>query len=398
MVVTKHSRLTLYPLRISKDKKGFIVEDTLSGEFYEMPTICIDAISMLNEGQLLYQIEEVLKDKYPEEDVDIESFIEDLLELGLVECLDGEIIPKKTKVKQKNNGLSWISPRIGRFFFNRYSTILYVFAILASIVLLIVKPELFPVYNDVFLFDLMIYNILVFLSISFLLVLVHEIGHVLAVRAEGLPTKIELGHRLFFIVLETDMSRVWSLQPEKRYRLYLAGMYFDAGVMFLALISQLIFAGHGYVVGISKVIVVSTFIRIIYQFCVYMKTDLYYVLENWSGCYNLMESGQSFLKRWFPYNQTDKKSPMFKSEEKWVRPYAIFYLVGVMVTIAITAFYNVPLIVHAGLLVMPGFLEPATSILFWDAAVFFFQFILMFGLLAYSYTKKYRENQQRQPL
>ena len=151
MVVTKHSRLTLYPLRISKDKKSFIVEDTLSGEFYEMPAICIDAISMLNEGQKLYQIEGVLKDKYPTENVDIESFIEDLLELRLVESLDGEIIPKKTKMKQKNNGLSWISPRIGRFFFNRYASILYVFAILASIVLLIRKPELFPVYNDVFL-------------------------------------------------------------------------------------------------------------------------------------------------------------------------------------------------------------------------------------------------------
>ena len=398
MVVTKHSRLTLYPLRISKDKKSFIVEDTLSGEFYEMPAICIDAISMLNEGQKLYQIEGVLKDKYPTENVDIESFIEDLLELRLVESLDGEIIPKKTKMKQKNNGLSWISPRIGRFFFNRYASILYVFAILASIVLLIRKPELFPVYNDVFLFELMIYNILVFLSISFLLVLVHEIGHVLAVRAEGLPTRIELGHRLFFIVLETDMSRVWSLQPEKRYRLYLAGMYFDAFVMFMALIVQLIFAEYTFVVGIAKMVVFSTFIRFIYQLCVYMKTDLYYVLENLSGCYNLMESGQSFLKRWIPYIKTDKKSPVFKSEEKWVRPYAVFYLLGVIITIAITAFYNVPLIVHAGILVMPGFIEPATSVLFWDAVVFFLQFILMFGLLAYSYTKKYRESHQRQPL
>ena len=194
------------------------------------------------------------------------------------------------------------------------------------------------------------------------------------------------------------MSRVWSLEPKKRNRLYLAGMYFDVSVLFLGLLVQLLFVDQFLIVGIAKMVVISTFIRIIYQFCVYMKTDLYYVLENCSGCYNLMENGQMFLKRWIPFLPTSGKSETFKGEEKLVRPYAVFYLFGVLVTITIAIFYNFPLIIHAGILVSPGFLEPVSSIYFWDATVFFLQFILMFGLLAYSWTKKNREKQRRQPV
>ncbi len=394
MIVTKHSNLSLYPLEIRKDRKNFIVEDILTGDFYEMPAVCIDAITMINEGIKLFQIEAVLKEKYPNEQVEIIGFIEDLLDFGLVKELDSIAIPRKQENKKNKDGLDWISPKVGRFFFNRYTSIFHIFIILFCILLFIIKPELFPVYHDVFLFDLMIYNVLVFLSLSFFLVVVHEIGHVLAVRAEGLSTKIGLGHRLFLIVLETDMSGVWSLPPRKRYRLYLAGMYTDVAVMFLAIITQLFFVEHFFVVGIAKIVALSTFIRIIYQFCVYMKTDMYYVLENWSGCYNLMESGQKLLKQWFPFLPIGEKSSSFEGEDRFIRPYALFYLIGVLLTIVITVFYNLPLIIHAGILVLPGFIEPASSIHFWDATVFSLQFVLMFGLLAYSWSKKYLEKEK----
>ena len=384
------STITLKPMKTRKEKKNYIVESLHSGEFYEMPEICIVAIEMLNDGSDLLDCENVLKDRYPNENVDMIDFIHDLLDLGLVHSVDGKAISSKQPNPTNNNGLKWISPKIGRFFFNRCSTSLYFVSFISSLFLFLWKPELFPSYHDVFVFDLMMYNILVFLGLTFFLVLIHEIGHVLAVRSENLPTNIEVGHRLFFVVLETDMSRVWSLPPDRRNRLYLAGMYFDSVLLISGLLLQLAFASNFLIVGVSKMVVFSTFIRMLYQCCVYMKTDLYYVLENRSGCYNLMENGQNFLRRWLPFVPAVNTSQAFEGEERLVRPYAIFYLIGILITLGVLVFYNIPLIVHAGALVMPGLSEPVSSILFWDAVVFFLQFVIILSLLAYSYTKKYR--------
>ncbi|MBY0098270.1 hypothetical protein [Mesobacillus maritimus] len=390
MVLGNRSKVNLHPLIIRKDKRHYIVEDIATNEFYEMPEVCIDAITMLNQDREIIEVENVLKERYPANDVDVKSFIQDLLEIGLVSKVDGVDIPRNEQKTVMQNGFAWIYPKLGGFFFNRYTIILYTCAFIGCIFLFIWKPHLFPTYKDVFLFELMTSNILVFLSLTFVLVLIHEMGHVLAVRAEDLPTRIGVGHRLFFVVLETDMSRVWSLPNEKRERLYLAGMYFDSFVLFFALLTQLVFENQAIVVGISKMIVINTFFRILYQCCVYMKTDLYYVLENRSGCYNLMENGQSYLRRWAPFLPAVKTSQVFDGEERLVRPYAIFYLVGILLTIIILVFYNTPLIIHAGILIMPGFTEPINSIQFWDATVFFLQFVIVFGLLGYSWLKKYK--------
>ena len=51
MSLTYNSTLLLVPIKIRKEKKHFIVEDKTSGEFYEMPEVCIDAIDLINKGE-----------------------------------------------------------------------------------------------------------------------------------------------------------------------------------------------------------------------------------------------------------------------------------------------------------------------------------------------------------
>ncbi|WP_121610076.1 peptidase [Mesobacillus foraminis] len=388
-----YSKLTLHSLQIRKDKKNYIVEDLSSGEFYEMPKICIDAIKMINEGKMLSEIEAVLTSRYPDEEVDMTDFAGQLFALGLVKSVDGEEVPRTEKKHGEPEGFNWISPRVGKFFFNSFMTRGYIGAMILCVVIFLVRPELWPRYQDIFPFDLMMYNIVAVLLVTFLLVLVHEMGHVLAVRSEGLPTRIELGHRLVFVVLETDMSRVWSLPPEKRNRLYLAGLYFDAVVLLAALAAKLVFSDDEVIMGIAGVVVLNTVIRIIYQFCIYMKTDFYYVLENKTGCYNLMENGQSFLKNTLSFLPGEPYTEAFPGEEKLVRPYAVFYLLGVIITLVLAAAYSVPQLAFAGSYIYTGLSHHPGTLLFWDALIFLMQFILVFGLLFFSWSKKYRSNQ-----
>jgi putative peptide zinc metalloprotease protein len=389
MKLTYDTEVTLSPLVIRKDKKHYIVEDTMTGDFYEMPKVCIDAIELIEQSIPLDVIENVLMERYPEEEVDIIDFIHQLLELELVSELNGEEITRIVETKN-NTGFTWIPSRIGRFFFHSISVKLYIGLLAASVGMLLLNHDLFPRYKDLFVFDLMLKNVAVWLLISFLLVLLHEFGHVLAVRSEGLPAKIELGHRLFFIVLETDMSQVWKLPAEKRNKLYLAGMYFDMAVLFLALTAQFFLMEGTIFNGLLKLVVLDTFIRLTYQAAVFMKTDLYYVIENKTGCYNLMENGRGFLAKWLPFFKVSQ-TETFAGEEKIVRQYAGFYLAGVVITIAITAYYYIPQLIFAvNQFMLPGFSEPISSMLFWDSVVFLLQIVLVLGLLIYSWTKKYR--------
>jgi putative peptide zinc metalloprotease protein len=389
MELTYTSEISLLPLKVRKDNRYYIVEAEDTGDFYEMPEVCITAIELLNKAKPLREIEKSLNDQYPNEDIDIIGFINQLLELDLVKEIDGIPI-QRSYVDHSNFSFTWIPQTLGQFFFNSISSKLYFLLLIASTGLILFNPNLFPRYSDLFAFDLMFQNIVALLVFSFLLVILHEFGHVLAVRSEGLPAKIEVGHRLFFVVLETDMSQVWKLPAEKRNKLYLAGMNFDIVVLFLALSAQLFASENALTMGVLKLVVLNTFIRLIYQAAVFMKTDLYYVIENKTGCYNLMENGRNFLARWLPFLSVPE-TETFAGEEKFVRRYAGFYLSGILLTLLITAYYYIPQLIFAvNEIMLPGFLEPITSIRFWDSVVFLLQIVLVSGLLIYSWTKKYR--------
>ena len=63
---------------------------------------------------LLGEIEEKLKEEYPEEEINMLAFTRQLLELELVGMVDGEEIAC-TKKKEKDY-LAWLRPRVEQFF------------------------------------------------------------------------------------------------------------------------------------------------------------------------------------------------------------------------------------------------------------------------------------------
>ncbi|MFZ7944647.1 MULTISPECIES: hypothetical protein [Bacillaceae] len=390
MSLTLNSTLLLVPIEIRKDKKHYIVEDIAADEFYEMPTVCIDAINMINQGNQLGEIERKLKGKYPDEEVNLLDFANQLLELKLIEAINGIKIEKKILEKEDNN-FQWLSPRIGRFFFNKFTYFFYIILFVTNLILFIVKPNLFPHYEDIFVSEIMMLNVILWMTFSFLLVLIHEFGHILAMRAYNLPTKLEIGHRMFFVVFETDMAASWKLAAKDRNVLFLAGLCFDMVVLFSVLVCQLTFQ-NDFTLGLTSLAIFDIFMRVAFQCCIYMKTDLYFVFESLSGCYNLMENANQTIRKWFPFL---KKNPLdeveFESERKTIFLYSIFYVIGVLVTIVLYAKFYIPEILHAGHILLPGFMESPTSLVFWDAVIFSLQISLFLLLLLYSWRKKYRK-------
>ncbi|PEQ84739.1 hypothetical protein CN481_22505 [Bacillus sp. AFS006103] len=392
MVISANSNLTLVPIKIRKEKKHFIVENINSGEFFEMPKVCIDAIDLINNGESLEIVEQQLRVKYPKEKVDLIDFAEQLLELNLIAEIDGVRVVTKVKIKE-NLGFVGISPKMGKFFFNKVALLFYVALFMLNLFLLLSHPSLFPHYKDLFVFDYMVLNIPTWIILTFCTVLIHEFGHILAMRAQNLPTKLEVGHRLFLVVLETDMSSVWKLPSKDRNVLFMAGICFDTVILSIALISQLIVPnGSGIFLSIMNIIVLDTFIRMIYQLCIYMKTDLYYVFENVSGCYNLMENAQQAIKEKISFLKVPSiKEVTFEGERRIVNLYSVFYALGVALTVSLYTFFYIPQLLFAWKKILPGFSEGPTSLPFWDAILFTLQILIGFMLLFYSWRKKYAQ-------
>src|SRR3954468_13263757 len=110
MNLTHNSKLLLVPMDIRKDKKYYFVEDKISGEFYEMPEICIDAVKMIGDGLRLVDIQRELTIKYPNNDVDLMDFAEQLLNMQLIVEIDGVRLEQQQKPVGRQ-GFLWIPQR-----------------------------------------------------------------------------------------------------------------------------------------------------------------------------------------------------------------------------------------------------------------------------------------------
>lgn len=386
--LTLQTQLVLCPLIIKKDKKHYIIEEQLSGEYFEMPKICVDAIEFIQKGESLSDIESMLQRNYPTEDVDMVDFAEQLVELGLVLSVDGEEIKSVERIRL-SRGFTWIPTKVARLLFNKVTYKIYVILFLINIAFFVTRPELIPHYGDIFIFDSMVMNIVVYMFISLFLIMIHEFGHIVAIRAHDLPAKLDIGNRLFLIVFETDLTTAWKLSPKERNGLYLAGIAMEQTIVFIAISLLFFMPGEQSIfIDVLGLVIFDIFIKTIYQCCIYMKTDLYYLIENMTSCYNLMENGKQYLSKWIPILRTESNTQIYKEEMKTIRLYSGLYICGYVLTIYLFVKYFLPQLFYTYSYVFSNLGTATNRTSFWDAVVILGQTILMLGLLLYTIIKK----------
>lgn len=389
MNLTLNTILKLYPVSIKKDKKNYIIEDTISGDFYEMPKICVDAIEFINQKWTLGQIEAELKRLYPDEEVDVINFAKQLIDFRLVKEIDGI----ELKVEKSNllmSGFSWISPRFSRLFFHKHSNMIFICLIMINLLLFLTNTELIPYYEDLFLFDSLVLNMVTFSLISLVMLVIHEFGHVLAARSFDLPAKLGVGHRFFLVVFETDLTYAWRLSPKERNTLYIAGLYFEQFILFIVLLIKLFITVRDPILsGILNFIILDLFYKAIYQCCFFMKTDIYYIFENSSGCYNLLENSRTYLRQLFSTSR-DKGQELFENETRIVKVYSIFYIIGGMLMITLLIFYIIPQMYTFLKQAIMNLVNPVDPTNIIDSVLFLGLFFITSSLLLYSLIKENR--------
>jgi hypothetical protein len=223
------------------------------------------------------------------EQVDMAEFVELLAEFDLL-VADGEEVTEVGTVRWQ---------RLGRALFSPVAWCCYAILVGAGVVAMVRQPALVPNYRYLFFTNsLVVLTVVLFLG-QMPWILLHESFHALAGRRLGLPSRLSIGRRLYFVVFETSLDGLVSVPRRKRYLPMLAGMVMDllviAGLTLGAAALLPVGGGAALVGRIFLAMAFATVLRLSWQFYFFLRTDLYYLATTVLGCVDLHTVAKQML-------------------------------------------------------------------------------------------------------
>jgi hypothetical protein len=184
-------------------------------------------------------------------------------------------------------------------------------------------------------------------------VAVHEIAHLLVARASGVPARIGLSHRLWFVVAETDLTGMWMAPKRRRYLAFVAGPIID--VVSAAILVGVLWAERRGWLGLSPTLeqltaaaLFSYFVRLLWQCFVFVRTDFYYVIASALDCTSLLADTENLLRNRLARLRRRAvvvdQSAIPPGEMRAVHAYSFVWLGGRALAFAALIFITVPIL------------------------------------------------------
>ena len=323
-------------LSVQKDGEEYTIGDKDISTFIRVPEEAAILVGLCDGENSVGEVASSLKETYGY-DVDVIDFLQDLSEIGLVYSIDGEILRNlgdRQPLVMRGSGLAGI-------LFSPVSVVIYSILFFGCLTLFVLFPDLFPSYDQSMVSAYTGVNILLFFIISWMLTLFHESGHYLAVVRLGLPVRFQLSLRLIWLVVEADMTGLWSVEKNKRIVPYLAGIMFDTCVLFSLLVFQLLLPGT-----LSELASLITFCMVIQfsmHFLIFLRTDLYFILINALHIGNLHEAANSYLKNIMNRTRLNEIFSDWNSREyRYIKGFSFLQVCGYLFAAALLIYFIVP--------------------------------------------------------
>jgi putative peptide zinc metalloprotease protein len=397
-VLTNDSRLELVDLSIVEQDGGFIVGDPPQGVFVQLPQIGVTAIEHLRTSASIAEVTAMLRAAAdsavagepwaaaetadPAGDVDVLDFANTLLELGFVTAVDGTSTSTSTSTGFAAPARRWLTgprPERIRWLFSRPAWLLYFLLFASCFAIEIVSPTYRPHPSDYFFLSDSLASFAILTVISFATVGVHECFHWLAASAQGVSARFAISRRLYFLVFETDLTQLWSLPRQRRYGPLLAGMAFDTMVLAATLAGRLLITSGavsappavGHILAAVAILVTT---NLAWQFCIFLRNDLYLVLSNLLGCVNLWRIAMLIVKKTAWRLTPDEQAELASAgaRNRWhARWYSWLCVAGVAGAAWYAAYVIAPMIWRV-IRSLANHLTslPPTSPRFWEAVAF----------------------------
>ncbi|MFF7590630.1 hypothetical protein ACFZCK_24405 [Kitasatospora purpeofusca] len=270
------------------------------------------------------------------ESVDIADLVEVLADLDLLRPADAPTA--------ETAPVRW--QRLGGLVFGRPALVGYALLTALAAVEMVRVPALVPRTDNLFFttsYTLVV--LLLFFGQAPLLAL-HEAFHALAGRRLGLRSRLSVGHRLVYLVLETSLDGLVSVPRRQRYLPILAGMLADVlAIAVLTLVADVTRGGAATVARLCLAIAYATVLRLAWQGFFYLRTDLYVLLSTALGCVNLHAAAVDVLRNTVrrvtgrPPVDLEVHHPVDRRAARW---YAWLMVVGYAFTLTMFAGVVVP--------------------------------------------------------
>ena len=347
-VLALSSRVRLHDLQSRADGDEWIVGRVLTGEFVSLPAEGMTFLEELQRGGTVADARHRTRTAHGE-DVDALDFVATLIDLGFVAAVDdaeGEEEPPRP------SSLGWLRPGHVAWLFHPLALAATGGFICAGIATMVYRGQ-FPQYTDFFALPDPGLNLLLASAFMMMIVGLHEFCHLAAARAAGVSGWLGWGTRLFFLVAQTAVPGLWLAPRRIRLRVFLAGMISDLVVFSACAIGMTQAAPRGYAYRVLAQVCLICLLGIADQFAFFTRTDVYYVIQELTGCKSLFADASGYLsyllgKLSARGGTIPRLNPLLalpSRERLPVRLYAGLVAGGSVCTMVVFAWYGLPVII-----------------------------------------------------
>ncbi|CAL9450795.1 hypothetical protein [Streptomyces sp. enrichment culture] len=341
------ARVALHELSVRRDRDEWIVGRMATRTFVALPPAGARAVRLLGEGLSVARTQERLRADTGEE-FDIADFVTDLAALGFVARIDGRPLPDPAPPRAS---LPWLRPRHVRFALHPVLPVAVAVLLTAALVTMLLRPGLLPRYRDLLWSPHGSVVLLSGAAAGWTLLLAHELAHLVTARAAGVPGRMRLGTRLQFLVMQTDISGIELAPRRHRLTAYLSGIALNLSVA-SALVPVLAATDPASTAHrLSAAALLLALMPLPFQLMVFTRTDVYFVLQDLTGCRDLYGDGLAYaryrcrrlLRSRARKGEDDPSARLPRHERRAVRVYSVVLVVGTAACLAFMAAVTLPL-------------------------------------------------------
>ncbi|MEV0173484.1 hypothetical protein AB0I00_20500 [Streptomyces sp. NPDC050803] len=340
------TRVLLHDLAVRRDRDEWIVGRMTTRTFVALPEAGARAVELLGEGLSVARTAETLRAETGEE-FEITDFVRDLAALGFVARIGDSPVPD---AEPPRPSLPWLRPRHVRIALHPVLPVLVGVLLTAAVVVLFRRPDLLPGYRDLLWSPHGSLVLVTGAAAGWTLLLAHELAHLVTARAVGVPAKMSLGTRLQFLVMQTDISGIELAPRRHRLTAYLAGIALNLSVASVLLLILALTDPGPTAHRLLAAALLLALLPVPFQFMVFTRTDLYFVLQDLTGCRNLYGDGLAYAR--YLFRRTVRPGKTAKSgdpstrlpphERRAVRLYSAVLVVGTLACLTFMAAVTLP--------------------------------------------------------